>query len=183
MNIPASVMLSLVIAFIAGAPAAAGTLTGEARIIDGDTIDVAGTRIRLEGIDAPEDGQLCISGKQSLYNCGALASATLDAKIGGVAVRCEGSRQDRYGRLLATCFSEGININAWLVEEGWAVAFVRYSRAYLGEEERARAGLRGMWRGAFVAPWDWRHRGVHTEIRGALHVPIESQHLLLPKDD
>ena len=63
---------------------------------------------------------------------------------------------DRYGRMVATCTAGGDDLGAWLVENGWALAYRRYSLDYVDEEQRAQAGGLGMWRGAFVAPWDWR---------------------------
>src|SRR5262249_15966539 len=86
---------------------------------------------------------------------------------------------DRYGRTLAVCSVEGDDLNAWMVREGWALAFVRYSTAYVKEEEKAHSAERGLWRGAFIAPWDWRHRDKGTTILGPLFVPITAQKQLL----
>ena len=86
---------------------------------------------------------------------------------------------DRYGRTLAVCSVAGDDLNAWMVREGWALAFVRYSTAYVKEEEKAHSAERGLWRGAFIAPWDWRHRDKGTTILGPLFVPITAQKQLL----
>jgi len=77
------------------------------------------------------------------------------------------------------CSVAGDDLNAWMVREGWALAFVRYSTAYVKEEEKAHSAERGLWRGAFIAPWDWRHRDKGTTILGPLFVPITAQKQLL----
>lgn len=135
-------------------PAVADVI-GDARVIDGDTIEVAGERVRLHGIDAPERKQGCGVGDAS-WRCGEIATDALIAAADGQTVRCEGKKRDRYGRLLAVCFVGDTNLNAFMVRHGWALAFRRYAVDYVGEETLARAEARGMWRGSFVAPWDWR---------------------------
>ena len=66
-----------------------------------------------------------------------------------------------------------------MVQQGWALAYVKYSSAYRQVEEDARANQRGLWQGAFIAPWDWRHRNNKTVILGAFSVPIDAQAMLL----
>lgn len=130
-------------------------VSGLARAIDGDTIEVGGSRIRLHGIDAPENGQLCCAGGNG-WPCGRQASRTLAERIDGRRVDCEGRGRDRYGRIVATCRADGRDLGAWLVSRGWALAYRRYSIAYVADEEAARAARRGLWRGEFVPPWGWR---------------------------
>ena len=142
-------------------PAAA--LSGQPRVIDGDTIDMGKTRVRLHGVDAPESGQSCVA-SGARWPCGRLATRALARRLGDGQLECEERDRDRYGRIVAVCRQDGRDINAWLVAEGWALAYRRYSRAYVDEEQRARAARKGMWRGAFVAPWDWR-RG--KRLRGS----------------
>jgi hypothetical protein len=74
---------------------------------------------------------------------------------------------------------EGVNINRWLVHEGWAMSFVRYSHIYDADERAARQAQTGLWSGAFIAPWDWRSRNTRTEILGAVSVPKDAQSILL----
>lgn len=126
-------------------------------MIDGDTIEVQGRRIRFSGIDAPESRQECTSASQ-LYACGERATAALKNLIDGRAVECRQSGVDPYGRALADCSVSGQDIEAWMVAQGWAMAYRRYSTAYVAEEDQARAARRGIWSGEFEAPWDWRHR-------------------------
>jgi endonuclease YncB( thermonuclease family) len=116
--------------------ASAETLSGPARVIDGDTIELAGERIRFHGIDTPEARQLCeADGEQ--YRCGDKATAYLVSLTLGSQVSCDGAKRDRYKRLIAVCYVEGNDLNAALVRAGWAVAYRRYSMDYVGEEEAA----------------------------------------------
>ena len=134
---------------------AAGVVTGSARVIDGDTLDVGGVRMRLHGIDAPESGQRCRAGGKR-WSCGREATRALAGRIGGRSIECQKRDRDRYGRVVAACSASGRDLNAWMVAEGWAFAYRRYSNAYVGEESAARAARRGVWRGEVVPPWEWR---------------------------
>ena len=151
-----SIKKAVVIALILwAAPATAQTITGTASVIDGDTLEIHGQRIRLHGVDAPEGQQRCrLNGKA--WRCGTDAARALDSAIGGKTVACYQQDIDRYGRMVAVCTVGGADVNAWLVSEGWAVAYRRYSKAYVGDEARARKAGRGLWAGEFDMPWDWR---------------------------
>ena len=140
-------------------------LSGLARVVDGDTLHVDRVRVRLHGIDAPESAQRCrTSGR--LWPCGQEATRALARRIGGRPVACEERDRDRYGRVVAVCTVAGLDLNRWMVAEGWAFAYRRYSRDYVAAESRARAARRGIWRGEAVAPWDWR-RGKRLPGSGA----------------
>ena len=146
-------------------------LSGRTSVIDGDSIEVAGQEIRLHGIDAPEFKQTCIAGGQS-WRCGRQATRALARKISGRKVVCAQRSRDHYGRVVAVCRRGREDINAWLVAQGWALAYRRHSTAYVEEEAAARAARRGIWRGEFVPPWEWRHKQSpevtekkHTECR------------------
>jgi endonuclease YncB( thermonuclease family) len=158
----------------------ATTLTGTARVTDGDTIKIRGTRIRLNGIDAPETDQVCLDGNGAEYRCGIAARSALGELIAGRNVTCTGDEIDRYHRRIMTCLVGDTDLNAAMVKSGWALAFRRYSTIYVPQEHAARRKQAGLWTGAFIAPWDWRHRGTQTEILGALSVPIDAQQHLLP---
>ena len=134
----------------------AETLEGLARVVDGDTLDVGGRKVRMFGIDAPERSQTCRRGGET-YACGHEATAALRELVGG-AVVCRGRDIDRYGRLVAVCFHGRRDINAAMVEQGWAVAYRQYGTDYIVAETMARAGRRGMWAGSFEQPQDWRRR-------------------------
>jgi endonuclease YncB( thermonuclease family) len=130
-------------------------ITGMPRVIDGDTIIVSGERIRLHGIDSPETRQTCMKGGKA-WNCGGAATAALLNRIGGQPVTCKGDKRDRYKRLIGICYIGMVNLNAWMVQNGWALAYRRYSRDYIGDEGGAMDERKGIWRGQFTKPWEWR---------------------------
>ena len=134
---------------------ASADISGTALIVDGDTITISGNKIRLNGIDTPEQNQTCRKASVT-WRCGYEATETLRNWTYTKEVRCVGDTKDRYGRLIANCFVDGYNVNARLVYEGLALAYRKYSKQYVPEEDKARAAKRGMWAGEFVAPWDWR---------------------------
>ena len=123
------------------------------RVIDADTVDVDGTRFRLHGIDAPETRQTCRAMGRT-WNCGRAATEALRARAEGMS--CSGGETDRYGRTIGTCSAGGTDLNAWLVANGWALAYLQFSQDYADEEAQARAARLGIHRGRFVDPWDWR---------------------------
>ena len=137
-------------------------LTGHARIIDGDTLEMNGKRVRLEGIDAPESRQECERSNGRRYACGREATMKIRRRIAGRVLRCESSGRGRYGRIIATCYLGKTDLNAWMVKQGQALAYRRYSRAYVGDELSAKLGRRGIWQGRFVEPRNWR-RGERLE--------------------
>lgn len=139
---------------IAGRPGA--VFTGLARVVDGDTIELAGRRVRLFGIDAPEYDQVCDRDGQP-WACGAAATEALSRHLAGRTVTCREVEIDRHGRSVARCFAGGEEINAWAVREGWAVAYRRYSDLYAAAEAEARAARRGLWSGRFELPEVHRH--------------------------
>lgn len=139
-------------------PAAAATLVGSAIIIDGDTVEVAHQRIRLFGIDAPEVSQMCERDGQK-WPCGQASAERLKALIGNEHVVCRGNEKDQYGRLLAVCTLAGVDLNQAMVADGWAMAFRKYSEAYVVDETRARAAKSGVWGSSFELPEDYRADG------------------------
>lgn len=137
-------------------PATPAPIVGVASVIDGDTIEIRGVRIRLHGVDAPESRQLCTSPTGERWCCGQQASLALSDQIGRSTVSCHPRDTDRYGRTVAVCRTRGVDLNGWLVTQGWAVAYRRYSRDYILAEYRARVARRGVWLGEFEMPWLWR---------------------------
>ena len=146
---------SCVLALLALSHVAQADVTGPAKVIDGDTIVVAGERIRLEGIDAPELRQECTAYGQP-WACGQTSAEWLKEHVGARQVECVGHARDRYGRRLAVCYVGGESINERLVREGWALDYRRYSTAYLQAESAAKRAGAGIWRGEFTPPWEWR---------------------------
>jgi len=133
-------------------------ISGTARVIDGDTIEIAGRRIRLEGIDAPEHGQTCGRRFFGTWNCGAAAADALRELVDDRSVVCESQGDDKYGRMLGICFVDGADINAQMVREGYAWAFVKYSKSYVREEAEARAARAGIWTGDAEPAWIFREK-------------------------
>ena len=130
-------------------------VTGRARVIDGDTLEIAAQRIRLHGIDALEARQFC-RGKDGAWPCGAEATKALRSMIRNAAVSCIEHDRDRYGRIVAVCIVGDGDLNAAMVRRGWALAYRQYSVDYVRAETAARATRTGLWAGEFVPPWDWR---------------------------
>ena len=152
-------LLALLVAPLPSAtPSAAETDVGQASVIDGDTIEIQGVRIRLHGIDAPESSQTCRRDGSDL-RCGQQAALALADRIGQRTVRCDVRDVDRYGRSVAVCSAGGEDLNAWMVASGLAMAYVKYARDYRPQEEEARRRGLGIWSTEFTPPWDWR-RGV-----------------------
>ena len=136
-------------------------IVGQASVIDGDTIEIHGQRIRLFGIDAPEGRQLCDDAHGKSYRCGQRASLALSDKIGRHTVSCEPRDIDRYRRVVAICRIDATDLNAWIVSEGLAIAYRYFSRKYVPEEEQARKAKRGIWAGSFMEPYKWRKSQKH----------------------
>lgn len=129
--------------------------TNEVRVIDGDTIAIGKERIRLFGIDAPENNQTC-SHEGRPVRCGQEATDYLQSLIGSAQVACEGEERDRYGRLIAVCSVGGTDLGQQMVSSGWAVAFREYSDHYVSVENAARMAKRGLWQRQFELPSEWR---------------------------
>jgi endonuclease YncB( thermonuclease family) len=138
-------------------PAFADDLIGQASVIDGDTIEIDGTRIRLFGIDAPESDQLCRNEESELFRCGQKASNALFDFIARRPVECIEVDRDRYKRAVAVCTVAGADIADWLVRNGLALDWPKYSKgAYAAAQAEAKREGRGMWGGKFVEPWVYR---------------------------
>ncbi|QOZ51524.1 thermonuclease family protein [Bradyrhizobium sp. CCBAU 53338] len=162
-------------------PTCAAEVNGVPQIVDADTVYVGALKIRLQGIDAPEMDQVCLDQAGKTWQCGIEARSALEHHSAGRSWLCRTSGADRYGRALGTCFVEGRDLNGWLVSEGWALAFRRYSLNYVTDEDVARAAQRGLWKGSFVAPWDWRRRGSATLVLGANSVPTDAQKTMIAR--
>ena len=143
-----------------GGPVFGESLSGVAGVVDGDTIAVQQVKVRLEGIDAPEAGQMCTDDAGQPWACGMAATMYLIKLLDGHEVICDLVGTDRYGRRLGLCRVPGLHnsINAALVRSGMARAFVKYSLQYVSEEDSARADKLGIWAGPHEAPWDYRTR-------------------------
>lgn len=145
---------------------------GSAVILDGDTIVLAGQKIRLEGIDAPEFSQTCTA-KGGPFPCGREAKRQLAALAKGGLVECSGWQNDKYGRLLGMCTSGKLEINRQMVLSGWAVSY----GGFLAEEASARKSGKGVWQGEFERPSQWRK--THDRYAGANDAPHDFWYKLM----
>lgn len=148
--------LAFVLAVIPATAAEAAAIVGRASVIDGDTLEIRGERVRLHGIDAPESSQLCRRSDGSRWRCGQKAALALADQIGRDPVACDERDRDRYGRIVGVCRTGTTVLNEWLVREGWALAYRRYSTDYVDEEQLAHSTGAGIWDSRFVPPWRWR---------------------------
>lgn len=148
-------------ALLFAAPAYAGEIVGRASVTDGDSLAIQGTPIRLHGIDAPESWQICRDASEVKYRCGQVAAKALDAFLSASRpTRCSEMSRDRYRRSVARCWrADGLDVGAWLVRNGYALDWKRYSSGlYAGEQREARRERRGLWSGTFTRPWTERAR-------------------------
>jgi endonuclease YncB( thermonuclease family) len=131
-------------------------ISGRAAVVDGDTIEISGIRIRLEGIDAPELRQSCPRRWYGEWPAGRDAAAALGGMVAGRRVTCQSHGTDKYGRMLGVCFVGPQDLNRAMVRRGLAWAFVRYSRRYVTDEQSARAARRGIWQASCRPAWRYR---------------------------
>ncbi|WP_296720705.1 thermonuclease family protein [Erythrobacter sp.] len=133
----------------------ANDIEGTAEVIDGDSLRVGGTEVRLFGVDAPEFTQTCFS-NGSPVACGVMAKEALEGLIGGATLACIAQDTDTYGRTVARCSTSGVDVGDALVASGWATAFRRYGDDYVAAEARARTSRSGIWQWDFQLPEDYR---------------------------
>jgi endonuclease YncB( thermonuclease family) len=171
-------LISAVLLLSLTALAQAADITGVPKIRDGDQIQIGNSRIRLGGIDAPSTDQLCLNTNGERWACGVAARDELIKHAAGKSWTCHARQTDRRGRIAARCEVDGEDIQKWLVANGWALSYVRFSHDYDADEKAAREAKAGMWQGAFIAPWDWRERNKKTTILGAIKPPPNAHAIL-----
>ena len=141
-------------------------ISGNAQIIDGDTIKINSKKIRLHGIDAPEFKQKCKKPYLTIifftftkdYPCGKISTQKLQKKINNKVITCKILDIDRYKRLIGECYKRNLNLNSWLVSNGYAVAYRKYSKKYISNEINAKNEKKGIWQGKFEMPWEFRRK-------------------------
>jgi endonuclease YncB( thermonuclease family) len=157
---PARILVALLVAgmlLTSNSIVCADDLAGQASIIDGDTLEIHGTRIRLWGIDAPESDQLCRNEDSEPYRCGQKAANDLDALIARRPIECVEVDRDQYKRAVAVCTVAGVDLAEWLVKNGLALDWPKYWKGgYAAAQGEAKRTDRGIWSGSFVEPWRYR---------------------------
>ena len=148
-------VLGTPLAFVA-AFAAPMTIKGKPEILSGDTLSINGTVLHLKGIDAPEKGQLCRVASGRAFDCGLVSKTALMDLTVAVSVSCRLTGGARDDLPEAQCFAAGYDLSKGMVHTGWALAWPRTGTIYSAVEITARKSSRGLWRGKFIAPWDWR---------------------------
>lgn len=149
------------------AAAPARLIKGYPRVIDGDSLEIKDTSIRLEAIDAPEMRQTCYDSSGAPCACGVESRNHLSKKINGSRIVCTIDREDRFGRSLGYCSIDGKgqgvssvepakSLNAWMVRSGQAMAYRRFTTIFVPQEDYARSQNLGIWSGEFMEPWVWR---------------------------
>ena len=139
-------------------------ISGYAKVVDGDTIKINSKKIRLYGIDAPEKKQKCKKTYLTIsfmsftkeYMCGEVSTQKLIKKINEQKLNCKILDVDRYNRLIGECFKRNINLNSWMVSNGYALAYRKFSKKYILEESTAKNKNLGIWQGKFDYPWEFR---------------------------
>jgi endonuclease YncB( thermonuclease family) len=131
-------------------------IEGKPQILDGDTVQIGLTRIRLFGIDAFESEQLCVDSSGATYACGGRATRALAERIGEETIACTPKGSDAFGRQLAICRVDATDIGSWMVRHGHALAYSKYALDYLPDERHAKNRRNGAWGGSFDLPWEYR---------------------------
>ena len=130
-------------------------LASHVTVIDGDTIRLGDVKIRFSGIDAPEINQTCVASEGKVA-CGKISRDLLIEKVTNNKISCTDEGKDFYGRVLGECFVNGESLSSYLVREGFAFAYRKYSNKYIEDEEYAKFNKLGMWSMEFQYPWDYR---------------------------
>ena len=131
---------------------------GSLKIVDGDTIHIGKNKYRLFGIDAPETQQEC-KRENKQYKCGMEATRFLKSLIKDKnKVVCEKKNMDRYKRIVAICYYDNKDLNKLMVKNGWAIAYRKYSKDYVEDENFAKINKLGIWKGNFTEPELWRKK-------------------------
>lgn len=124
----------------------------EVYVVDGDSLKIDETSIRMAGIDAPEYYQTCKDKNNEQYNCGIEAKNALDAMVEGKNVRCDKVSKDIYNRELCECYADGVSLNLKMLEKGWAVPYRTDNKGYKKAAEKAQKDKIGIWQGKFMKP-------------------------------
>jgi endonuclease YncB( thermonuclease family) len=149
--------IAALVLLLTTSPASADTIAGRASIVDADTIEIHGERVRILDVDAPESRQPCTRPDGSEWRCGQKAALELADWVGARTVTCETTKKDRYKRWLARCTVGGEDVATWLAANGWAVPYRDCKCEVIRDAAKAANDAKvGIWLGTFVMPWEWR---------------------------
>lgn len=165
-----SLVAAALAAVVVGPASGTPMLSGPAEVVDGDTLRIAGEAIRLHGIDAPELAQPCTDAVGIPFACGRTAARALERLVQGRTVVCRTVDRDGFGRAVAVCEADGIDLNRAMVASGWALAFRRYADDYVATERAATRARLGLWAGNFDAPWE--HRAAARAVTTTAGAPV-----------
>ena len=129
----------------------------KAYVVDGDTIHIGSNKYRFSGIDTPEIKQTC-SKDNAIIMCGVLAKNALIHKINNHPVLCKQETIDRYKRIVAECFVNNESLSKYLVRNGYAFAYRKYSKKFIEDEQYAKENKLGLWSMNFEYPWEYRRK-------------------------
>lgn len=149
-------------------------IAGRATVIDGDTIEIHGKRIRFDGIDAPESAQFCTDQNGKSVRCGSRSAGALASYlVESQPTHCRIVGTDQYDRLIGTCKrQDGRDISEWLVRNGHALDWPRHSGGrYQAYQQAAKDDRIGLWAGSFDEPWIWRKQQAEPELTVSKDVP------------
>lgn len=136
----------------------AADVQGVASVHDGDTFTVAGIKIRLFGVDAPEMAQTCQMPDGSDWACGRWSRDEVRRILAGVDLRCVKQDRDKYGRMVARCYLQDQDLAEQLVREGIVFSYAQYSHDYLAVEKTAKAARIGLWQATTTPPAEYRRQ-------------------------
>jgi endonuclease YncB( thermonuclease family) len=157
------IVAGMVVAVVSGYSPRGETISGAVRVVDGDSLHVGDTEVRLFGVDAFEGRQVCVRDGNP-WRCGEAAANELRKLTTGTSITCDKRDTDSYGRTVAVCTDGTVDLGAELARAGLALAYREFSDDYVDEESEAKTTRRGAWAGDFVPPWDARRAG-YTQPR------------------
>lgn len=150
-------------AVIAGPTTAAESISGKATVRDAGTLEIQGKTVRLHGIEAPKDDQVCLRDAKP-WKCGEAARNALRQHVQGKTVTCEAVSAPDGSNQGANCSFDGENLNLLLVREGWAMDLPAQGSAdYAAAQKEAKKARRGVWASDKDNPEEVRRQRMRNE--------------------
>ncbi len=156
MSIFRAMVVGFILILISPGQLIAGSYSGNAEILTGETLKVDGKTFRLVGIDAPEKGQICINRSGKPFDCGRISATGMMDLTTGVLVRCDPVNSNEISPIVAVCTAGGYDLSEGMVYTGWALADPQTGAALDQFQQQAKGKKHGLWAGQFDLPWVWR---------------------------